>query len=399
MSWFGGYKPKTSEKDSREEKRRKLEKERLKRAQARADTKKQLQEAQAAQAQLGEAIDDLLALNPDILSGESVVVSEEEARELLETSDRDIPTIMDFDSENGVDGEKAMDKMGSVKCEFSKDDIEFWFSELETQLEVIEVKSQWSKRIALQRFLPAEVKQEVKSLLIIPKAQAGEDIYKRIKSELLDLFGQKPEDAYIRAKNRIMTGKPSQLGKALINDICKCPVKLQSGCCAQIIWGMYREALPVVIRNHIAEMKFNKDTYKDVFKKSDQVYDSNKPGQAVRAAPVAATTSSAPSADSPEVAAFKPQRGGFRGGRGYRGGGRGNGRGAANSNQAPSTPTTTTTPSNPQNASNSNRGTRHATAKGDSEKLCKIHFKWGENGSYCAAPWKCPMKSVFKAPQ
>ena len=233
MSWFGGYKPKASEEDSREEKRRKLEKERLKRAQARADTKKQLQEAQAAQAQLGEAIDDLLALNPDILSGESVVVSEEEARELLETSDRDIPTIMDFDSENGVDGEKAMDKMGSVKCEFSKDDIEFWFSELETQLEVIEVKSQWSKRIALQRFLPAEVKQEVKSLLIIPKAQAGEDIYKRIKSELLDLFGQKPEDAYIRANNRIMTGKPSQLGKALINDICKYPVKLQSGCCAK----------------------------------------------------------------------------------------------------------------------------------------------------------------------
>ena len=46
-----------------------------------------------------------------------------------------------------------------------------------------------------------------------------------------------------------------------------------------------------------------------------------------------------------------------------------------------------------------NKGPRHATAKGDSEKLCRIHYKWGENGSYCAAPWKCPMKSVFKAPQ
>ena len=387
MSWFGAIK---KDIDPREERRRQLEQDRLKRAQVRADRQKQLQAAQAAQQELGETIDKLLSLDPDILSGDSVYVSETEAKELLETS---AISIMDFDSENGVDGEKAMDKMGSVKCEFSKDDIEFWFSELETQLEVIEVKSQWSKRIALQRFLPAEVKQEVKSLLVVPKAQAGDDIYKRIKHELLDLFGQKPEDAYIRAKNRIMTGKPSQLGKALINDICKCPVKLQSGCCAQIIWGMYREALPVVIRNHIAEMKFDKDTYKEVFKKSDQIFDSNKPALPVRSAPVAATTT--PAADAPEVAAFKPQRGGARGGRGYRGGGRGGGRGATNN----ASPTTTTPTSNPQNTSNSNKGTRHATAKGDSQILCKIHFKWGENGSYCAAPWKCPMKSVFKAPQ
>ena len=29
-------------------------------------------------------------------------------------------------------------------------------------------------------------------LLVIPKAQAGDDIYKKIKAELLDLFGPKP---------------------------------------------------------------------------------------------------------------------------------------------------------------------------------------------------------------
>ena len=389
MSWFGGYKSKLSESESREDRRQ-----RLKRKQDRETRQKQLQAAQEAQREAEQALQDLLNLEPDILTHNSPEISESEINSLLaeDTSDH----IMDFDLENGVDGEKALDKMSSVKCEFTKDDIEFWFTELETQLEVIEIKSQWSKRIALQRFLPAEVKQEVKSLLIIQKAQAGNDIYKRIKTELLDLFGQKPEEAYIRARNRVMTGKPSQLGKALINDICKCPTKLQSGCCAQIIWGMYREALPVVIRNHIAEMPFNKDTYKDVFKKSDQIFDSNKT-TTMKPASVAAMTPS--TFDSPEVSAIKPQRGGGRGGRGNRGGGRG-GRGGGASNGSTSSPNTNPPANNTSNTTTTtNKGTRHATAKGDSEKLCKIHFKWGENGSYCAAPWKCPMKSVFKAPQ
>ena len=315
MSWFGAIKNKPSEEDTREERRKKLEQDRLQRAEARFQLRQQLQAAQQAREEASQAVEELLQIDPNILSGESVEVSDSEVEALLEESlDRDSaaePSKMtDFDAENGADGASAMDKMSSVKCEFTRDDIEFWFTELETQLEVIDVKSQWSKRIALQRFLPADVKQEVKSLLIIPKAQAGDDIYKQIKTELLDLYGQKPEDGYIRAKNRVMTGKPSQLGKALINDICKCPVKLQSNCCAQIVWGMYREAIPVVIRNHIAELQFNKDTYKQIFQKSDQVYDSNKTTQPVRGATVAAT-SAQPKQNStlePKVAAVKSPR-------------------------------------------------------------------------------------------
>ena len=152
MSWLGGYK-KLTESDLREARRQKLEADRIKRQQDRELRKKQIQEAQLAQQQLGEEIDSLLAINPDILSGESVNVSAEEAERLLSTLDQETPeeaSIMDFDAENGADGANAMDKMSSVKCEFTREDIEFWFTELETQLEVIEVKSQWSKRIALQ---------------------------------------------------------------------------------------------------------------------------------------------------------------------------------------------------------------------------------------------------------
>ena len=82
--------------------------------------------------------------------------------------------------------------------------------ELEGQLELIEIKSQWSKRMALQKLLPLEIKEEVKSLLRITKTRSGNDIYFRLKQELLDLFG---------VKNQVLSGKPSQLGKKLMTFV------------------------------------------------------------------------------------------------------------------------------------------------------------------------------------
>ena len=380
MSWLSGLRPSTSnpsESDLREAKRQKLQADRLRRTKERVDRQNQLQAAINAQREADQALKDLLNIDPELFSGGgSENLSEEEVQHLLDIMD-------DFETENGTDGQKALEKMGSVKCDFSKEDIEFWFTELESQLEVIEVKSQWTKRIALQRFLPAEIKQEIKTLLKIQKANAGTDIYKRIKTELINLFGDKPEDAYTRARNRVMTGKPSQLGKALVDDICVCDVKLSSVCCARVIWGMYREALPVVIRNHISDMTFNKDTYLQVFKKSDQVYDSNQP-QLVKQATVAAVSTQPTTTQTldSEVAAVRPPKKPKNQNRNNSGGAQQNQQSAPKP-QAPA----------------ANKGPRHATAKGDNEKLCRIHYKWGDNGSYCAAPWKCPMKSVFKAPQ
>ena len=256
------------------------------------------------------------------------------------------------------------------------------------QLTLIEVKSQWLKRLALQRFLPVEIRHEVKELLILGKTEAGTDIYKKIKLELLSTFGAKPEDAYTRAKNRVMTGLPSQLGKALLNDICKKSNKLDGCCCSNVVWGMYRENLPVVVRNHIAELTFNKDTYKEIFKKSDQVFASNSSTHPGRGAAVAAEN---PPLQDSEVAAIRPlkKNKNQKPSKGASGGNCGGGKAATEAAKGSNTST---------NTSNAGR-TRHPTAIGDSEKLCKIHFKWGENGSYCAVPWKCPMKNIYKAPQ
>ena len=221
MSWLTGYKqnkPSTSEEDPREAKRNKLEAERLERlsrAKQRDDRQKQLDAAIKAQEEANQALQDLLELAPDIFEETGENIADIDPNIL---DDEAVANMADFDVENGTDGEKAIAQLNTVQCPFDRGDIEYWFSELEMQLSLIEVKSQWLKRLALQRFLPVEIRHEVKDLLILGKTEAGTDIYKKLKTELVDLFGSKPEDAYMRAKNRVMTGLPSQLGKAVLND-------------------------------------------------------------------------------------------------------------------------------------------------------------------------------------
>ena len=222
---------------------------------------------------------------------------------------------------------------------------------------------------------------------MLTKPNAGTDIYKRIKTELLDLFGKKPEDAYIRAKNRVMTGKPSQLGKAILEDLCDKPSKLDGCCCKKVTWGMFREALPVVVRNHLAEMPFNKDTYKEVFTKADQVFDSNKTSSDQSTQQVAAASVAAPTSSSTEVAAVQ------RNGQSRRNKGQ-NGQRNKNGQQ-----------SGGQQGGQQNKeqkgGQKNQTQKPllNDENLCRIHAKWKNDANFCAAPWGCKMKNVYKAPQ
>ena len=368
MSWLSGYttKPSTSSASSeeiREAKRKKLEADRLLRTQQREKSRQQIKAAQEAREQAHQALQDLLAIAPDILEGDfssGEVVSED----ILEDE------TMDFEKENGTDGDKALDKLSGLNIPFNKSDIEFWFSNVEGRLELIGVKSQWLKRMALLQLLPAEVQEEVKSLFKLQKSQAGTEIYFKIKKELLDLFGPKAEDAYDRAANRVLTGKPSQLGKLLIDDLCKADTKLSGCCCDRIVWGMFRKQLPIVVRNHISDLPFNKDTYKSVFAKADQVFDSNRgPDPQVASTSVSVTSAT-------EVAAVqKSQKKNKKQNKGQKDKG---------------------------GQSDKNDSTTAAAApkpKINEDKLCKIHAKWKENATFCAAPWGCRMKSVYKAPQ
>ena len=291
----------------------------------------------------------------------------------LETS----VTMVDFDAENADDSASAMDNLRSVHCPFNKSDIEFWFSQLEDQLTLIGVKRQWTKKIALSRFLPPEIQTEVKSLMKLSQTAAGNDIYLKIKTRLLKLYGPKPEDSYLRAKSRVLTGKPSQLGKLLVEDICPGDVKLDGCHCARQVWGMFREALPILIRNHIADMPFTADTYEAVFDKADQVFDSNQGTEPVTHKSVAAVSS-----NSSEVAALQKNKQQKNKGQ-YKG--NNNGQSNNTGGQKAQTPTSSSSkPSKP---------------KVNEDNLCRIHAKWKDNATFCAAPWACRMKNVWKAPQ
>ena len=138
---------------------------------------------------------------------------------------------------------------------------------------------------------------------------------------------------------------------------------------------MYREALPVVIRNHIADMDFNKTTYKAVFQKADQVWDSNQVSEPVQARPVAAATVST----TQEVAAVQNK----------------------NQSQKKNKNKMNQNPSQGSQSQNHSQGQSQAKGqtKEKSEDLCRIHAKWKENANFCSAPWMCKMKNIYKAPQ
>ena len=89
--------------------------------------------------------------------------------------------VVNFEDENLADGENAIEYTRSLKLEYNATDVAFWFTQLENEMITCDVKSQWLKRVVLVKNLPAKVQNDVKSLLILQKAEAPADLYKRIK--------------------------------------------------------------------------------------------------------------------------------------------------------------------------------------------------------------------------
>ena len=182
------------------------------------------------------------------------------------------PVVVDFDREDGQDGDKANDQARQIKVEFSAGDIRFWFAQLEDEMMLASVCSQWLKKTVLQRNLPVKQKEDIKSLLTLTKTNAGQHIYLDIKNELIRIYAAKPQDSYRKALTRTMTGLPSQLGLQIVDDVCKKSIKLKDCCCAPAVLCLWSDKLPIEIRAHISNREFTCDTYKQVFEAADQVF-------------------------------------------------------------------------------------------------------------------------------
>ena len=139
------------------------------------------------------------------------------------------PPPHNFEDINGQDGPEVMGKVGSVKIPWDED-VEYFFFDLENQMEMINVQSQWVKRSILANNLPNHIRAEVKDTLKKVRAQVGPTVYKDIKVKVIKLYGRKVGENFERASQRLLLDKPSKLAKELVEDLCKCEDPLK--CCA-----------------------------------------------------------------------------------------------------------------------------------------------------------------------
>ena len=129
-----------------------------------------------------------------------------------------------------------------VKVKFDQSDVKYWFNDVEDQMKRFGINSQWSKKAAIKELLPQEVIEECKPILRLTQTEAGDTIYKDLKTEILNLYGEREEEAYAKASALTLAscGKPSALGKRLVHLLCP-GAKPFEGChCAKIVFGMHR---------------------------------------------------------------------------------------------------------------------------------------------------------------
>ena len=392
MSWLRGYKnpaeSKEPEVSPRTAKRNKLQEERIQRALQRDRLKKQLKAVQEAKEEADLAEAELFALDPEIFAErpedsdipESEIAillaetkSEEVVKDLVvESEESDNETIMNFDQLNEDNGDDAIKNLGHIKVNWNPSDPIFFFQKLETELQIYSVNKQFTKRQALIRCLPDDVALEFKHLVNLQETAAGNLAYKDLKTALIKAYGPRPGDAFQRAMNRVMTGKPSVLLKLITSDICKS--NLVNCCCNSTVWGIFELKIPMYLKTGLANEEFNHDNMQGIMDRADNLWAANQTTTQINTVTQVAAVSSpvTQSASTQEVAAVRGRgnsrfRG--RGNRGNRGRG-GQSRGGQNGPDP--------------------RGKRHES--NPPWNACKAHWVYADAAFQCQSPTTCPMK-------
>ena len=321
---------------------------------------------------------------------EGHIVQEPDQKVLQEP---DMPDIVPFETEDGTDDARALQEAchNLAKLQFNQCDLDFWFNQAEIKMQAVGVKKNYTKFQVLSTIIPEHVTNQVKKLLRKKETDFPEkNAYKKLKDEIIRIFGPKPEEAIDRALGRVLTGKPSELARALAEDICT--QDLECSCCPRIVLALWKRQLSSQIRAGIAHCKFNATTFDEVTSLADDIWSSNNVSSvsvAAISAPVATgsldeTQPALPYSVVPEVAALRRGggRGGNRGGRGNRGGNRG-GRGGQASGAGQSSG-----PSKP-------KPPKHPDLPPGEWTGCSMHRRWGRGAHFCSEPASCPWKDIF----
>ena len=293
-----------------------------------------------------------------------------------------------FEDEDGTDGAGALgNALKSLeKLEWDDNDIPFFFNKAETRMKIAEVKKNFTKFQVLSEILPKKVQDQTKSILRKGEAEFPEkNAYKLLKLAVLRIFGPRKEDGMERALARVMSGKPSELARTLVDDMCK--KELDCACCSANVAAMWKRQLPSQVRAGIAHTDFTMATFEAIVQLADDIHSTTANAVPVTAAVSSMAAIQAPASLNetqpglqypiPQISAIRGR--GCRGGRNR--GGRGNrGRGGASQPQPPK-----------------HRGTKHPDLPAGEWKGCGMHFKWGRGSYFCSEPQTCPWKDVYAA--
>ena len=295
------------------------------------------------------------------------------------------PAVVDFEVENGDDTAGAMDQASRYlhSLAWSYDDLAFYFTQAEVKMASAGVKKQFTKFQILTMVIPTKIQNQVKPLLRMKESDfTNNDSYKRLKDEILRIFGPRPEAAVERALNRVLTSTPGALARKITDDICE--HNLTGCCCPKIVRAIWQRHLPSNVKAGIAHSKFNKDTFNTVLQLADDIFETT--GGASQIPSVAAVQQASLDETQPAIpyATAEVAATNFRGrGRGARGRGRGRGRGQqagqASSGDKPRF-----------------RGPKHPDLPSGDWSGCQMHHRWGRGAFFCSEPLTCPWKNVIQ---
>ena len=315
--------------------------------------------------------------------------------------------MVNYDSATGEDDNGALQKAVThlQNFEFLDNNLNFYFNQIELKMQTCGVKKNYTKMQVLTSILPFRIQEEVMPILSMQETEFGDEMpYKKLKDEILKIFKPSQDQDFERFMGRVLSGRPSQLCRALINDICT--HRLRNCCCHRFIGGQWKRQLPSNVVQAVAHLPFNADNLDTILQLADSVFSSTR-SQAIPS--VAAVTYNQPSGafslpappvldtafhqdfqaetSSPQVAALSSRgrsnwgrgRGQSRGGaqrqrgRGGRGGGQSQGQGGQE---------------HPRH-----KGPRHPDAP--PVQSCRRHWLFGKGAHFCEEPGSCPWKNFY----
>ena len=309
-----------------------------------------------------------------------------------------MPPVVNYDNQTGEDSsENALEKACNFLkgYEFEEHDLDYYFNQIELKMKSSGVKKSYTKFQILTTILPVRVRDQVKPLLRKQETDFGnEKPYKLLKDQIIKIFKPPEESDYERAKNRVLSGKPSELARTLVNDLCE--HELSGCCCRKYIVGMWKEKLPVSVRQGIAGQTFDSQNFENIITLADKIFAERTLGQSVASLQQQGAVSlpGPPVLDQgfhqdfpQEVSAVS-----YRGGRGR--GGRGRGRGNRGQNQRPGQNRNGGQGQNSQGQSHQ----RHKTPRHPDLppiQSCFRHWTFGKSAHFCMEPASCPWKDFY----